>query len=182
MSLKVIINFKDTYPPVNIGLDFLEMRFISPQKDGANRELLVSLKPHSDPELPNVINLGFGPPDDHGGFDDHVKLRHADIHKVFSTVIFHALTFLEINPDLTIGLDGSDDSRATLYQLMFKFNREYLENYFFPIGVDYYVRIFRDNSYEQDEDGYYIKRPKAEPFNYTRNRHDLYRYYMFRIK
>lgn len=182
MSLKVIINFEDTYLPINLEPDFSEMSFISPQKDGTNRELFVFVNPHPDAELPNVYNLGFGPPDGYGGFHDDVKLRHADHDKVFSTVLFHALLFLQENPNLTIGLDGSDDSRATLYHLMFKSNREYLDDFFIPIGVDWYVRIFRDNTYEQDEHGYFIKRPRPEPFNYERTRHDLYRYYMFRIK
>lgn len=182
MSLKVKINFEDTYPPINIEPDFSEMSFISAQKDGTNREIFVSIKPHSDAELPNVYNLGFGPPDGHRSFLDDVKLRHADNDKVFSTVLFHAFLFLQENLNLTIGLDGSDDSRATLYHLMFKSNKDYIDDFFIPIGVDWYVRIFRDNTYEQDENGYYIKRPRPEPFDYDRTRHDLYRYYMFSLK
>lgn len=182
MSLKVTINFENTYPPTYIAADFSQMRFISRQRDGSQAELLVAIKQHPDPELPNVFNLGFGPPDGDGNFQDDVKLRHMDNDKVFSTILFLSLLFLQENPHLTIGLDGSDDSRATLYHLMFKSNRLYLDEYFIPIGVDWYVRIFRDNTYEQDEKGFYIKRPRPEPFDYERNRHDLYRYYMFRLK
>ncbi|RZM29142.1 MAG: hypothetical protein EOO88_06125 [Pedobacter sp.] len=182
MSLKVTVNFDDTYPPIIIEPDFTEMSFISPQKTGTDVELFACIKPHPDQELPNVFNLGFGPPDGNGGFKDNVKLSHSNNDKVFSTVLFLALLFLEKNPHLTIGLDGSDDSRATLYHLMFKSNKEYLNDFFIPIGVDWYVRIFRDNTYEQDEEGHYIKRPRPEPFNYERTRHDLYRYYMFRLK
>jgi hypothetical protein len=93
MSLKVIINFEDTYQPIHIEPDFSEMSFISPQKDGSSTELLVFIKPHPDAELPNVYNLGFGPPNGEGSFHDDIKLRHADNSKVFSTVLFHALYF-----------------------------------------------------------------------------------------
>jgi len=182
MSLKITINFEDTYPPTDIQPDFAEMKFISPQKDGTNVELLVSIKPHPDPELPNVYNLGFGPLDGNDSFLDNVKLLHINNNKVLSTVLFLALLFLKENPKLTIGLDGSNDTRATLYQMMFKSNRNYLKDFFIANGVDWYVRIFRNDTYEQDKHGNYIKRPRPEPFNYDRTRHDLYRYYMFRLK
>jgi hypothetical protein len=182
MSLQVTINFEDTYEPLSIEADFSKMSFNSPQKNGSNIELFVFIERHPDPELPNVYNLGFGPSDGNGAFSDATTLRHFDNSKVFSTVLFHSLLFLQTNPHLTIGLDGSNDTRAMLYHLMFKSNRYYLEEYFTAIGVDWYVRIFRDNSYEQDEDGFFIKRPRPELFNYERSRHDLYRYYMFKLK
>ena len=81
-----------------------------------------------------------------------------------------------------MGIDGSDDLRATLYQMMFKTNKDYLDEFFVPLGVDYYVRIFRDGNYEQDALGNYIAKPRAEQFDYERSRHDLYRYYLFRLK
>lgn len=182
MSLMITINFEDTYPPIDIQPDFSEMKFISPQKDGTDVELLVSIKPHPDPELPNVYNLGFGPPDSNGEFLDDVKLYHLNNNKVFSTVLFLAFLFLQENNNMTIGLDGSNNTRATLYQMMFKSNKTYLSDFFIAIGVDWYVRIFRDDTYEQDELGHFIKRPRPEPFSYERTRHDLYRYYMFRLK
>jgi len=182
MSLNININFEDIYTPIDIMQDFSEMTFISPQKDGTDVELLVFIKPHPDPELPNVYNLGFGPPDGNSQFLDNVKLYHLNNNKVFSTVLFLAFSFLEENPHLTIGLDGSNDTRATLYHLIFKFNKEYIHDFFTAIGVDWYVRIFRDNTYEADEDGFFIKRPRPELFDYERTRHDLYSYYMFRRK
>ncbi len=144
--------------------------------------IFVKIEPLHNTYLPNVYNLGFGPPDGKGGFHDDVRLKHADVGKVFSTVLFHSLTFLEDDPKLTIGIDGSDDLRATLYQMMFKTNKEYLDEFFVPLGVDYYVRIFRDGSYEHDELGNYISKPRAEQFDYNRSRHDLYRFYLFRLK
>jgi len=59
-----------------------------------------------------VYNLGFGPPDGAGSFSDTVSLSHSNPAKVFSTVILVAIAFLERNPSLAIGIDGSDDRRA----------------------------------------------------------------------
>lgn len=71
-----------------------------------------------------------------------------------------------MHPGLTLGIDGSDDLRAALYHGMFRSNKKYLSPIFNPIGVDWYVRIFRDGRYEQDENGYYIAKPKPEAFDY----------------
>ena len=178
----ITINFEDTYDPIGMDPDLCEMRFISPQKAGADRELLLKITPHPNPFLPNVYNLGFGPPGGKGGFLDDVRLKHADVGKVFSTVLFHALTFLQASPHLTIGIDGSNDVRATLYHQMIKRNRDYLEDVFVVIGVDWYVRVFRDWTVEQDDNGHLLPKPRPELFDYERERHDLYRYYMFRLR
>lgn len=158
------------------------MLFNSPQANGETEVILVTIAPHPDSYLPNVYNLGFGPPDGKGGFKDNVKLKHLHINKVFSTVLFLGLTFLKENPEMTIGVDGSDNSRATLYHLMYKTNRKYMGEFFKAIGVDWYVRIFRDGNYEADEFGNYIAKPRPESFDYNRSRHDLYRYYMLSLK
>lgn len=176
------IDFEDTYEPIAIQDDLSQMIFNSPQRNGSTELLLIKITPHPDSNLPNVYNLGFGPPDGREGFFDDVKLRHKNISKLFSTVIFLGLTFLQENPSKTIGIDGSNDLRATLYHLMYKTNRKYLSEFFKAIGVDWYVRIFRDGNYEADEFGNYIAKPRPEAFNYNRNRHDLYRYYMLSLK
>jgi len=175
------INFKDTYPPINLEDDFLTMTFESPQKDGSNQLLLVKIDHHNDPLLPNVYNLGFGPPNGQGGFLDDVRLKHVNIHRVLSTVLFHSLNFLELHTGTAMGIDGSDDLRAALYHHVFRSNRAYLGQFFTATGVDWYVRIFRDGRYEQDEYGYYIAKPRPELFDYRRTRQDLYRYYIFRL-
>lgn len=175
------IDFEHTYRPMNLDHDFSTMTFESPQIDGSSQLLLVKIDHHNDPLLPNVCNLGFGPPDENNSFRDNVRLKHANVHKVFSTVLFQGLSLLELHPHLTIGIDGSDDLRAALYHRIFLSNKKYLSEIFNPIGVDWYVRIFRDGRYEQDIDGYYIAKPKPEPFDNERTRHDLYRYYMFTL-
>lgn len=178
----ITIDFDQVYEPLTLSEDFSEMTFNAPQLGAADELIVVQITPHSDPLLPNVYNLGFGPLDGKGGFVDNVRLKHADLDKLFSTVLFHALSFLEANPGLTIGVDGSDDLRARLYHGMFKSNKSYLSDFFIASGVDWYVRIFRDGSYEKDGNGFAVAKPRPEPFDYQRDNKDLYRYYMFRLK
>ncbi|WP_394332016.1 DUF6934 family protein [Pedobacter hartonius] len=182
MSLKININFKDTYTPIYIEEDLSGMSFNSPQKNGSSCELLAMINPYPGSELPGVYNIGFGPPDGKGRFIDYVDLKHTDSNKVFLTVLLFGITFLQRNPELTHGLDGSTDTRAALYHLMYKYNKTYLTEFFDAIGVDWYIRVFRNNTYDADSHGNFIARPRPEPFNYKRDRHDLYRYYMFRLK
>ncbi|WP_409994875.1 DUF6934 family protein [Chitinophaga pinensis] len=144
--------------------------------------MVVKIVRHPYLDLPNVYNLGFGPPNMKGGFRDDVKLQHADLGKVLSTVLFHGVGFLQRNPSLVLGIDGSDDVRAMLYHLIAKFNHDYLTGSLAILGVDWYIRVFRDGSYEIDQNGHLISKPKPESFNHQRSRHDLYRYYMFRLK
>jgi hypothetical protein len=180
--MQVTINFDDTYEPLSLSDDLSEMTFDSPRVDGSIQRIVVQITPHPDPLLPDVYNLGFGPPDGNGGFIDNIQLSHSNLNTVFSTVLFHALSFLEINPGLTIGLDGSDDLRARLYHRITKFNKAYLDDFFITIGVDWYVRIFRNGDYEKDSQGTPIAKPRPELFDYLRDNKDLYRYYMFRKK
>lgn len=178
----ITINFEETFEPTSMESDLSKMTFDSPQVDGTIVSIIVRIDPHPDPDLPEVFNLGFGPSDGNGRFLDDVRLQHADISRVFSTVLFHGLTFLQETPKLTLGVDGSDDIRATMYHLIVKSNRIYLSEFFVAIGVDWYVRVFRDWSYELDADGNLLSKPKPEQFDYQRTRHDLYRYYMFHLR
>ncbi|MCX2477669.1 hypothetical protein OQY15_01125 [Pedobacter sp. MC2016-15] len=180
--MSITINFDDIYEPASLSDDFSQMSFNAPQFDGSDLELLVTITQHHDEQLLGVYNLAFGPKDENGEPDDQIRLKHQNIDKVFSTIILNALSFLQLNPELKIGIDGSDDLRARLYHGMFKSNREYLQESVLAIGVDWYVRIFRDYTYEQDEIGNFIARPRPEPFNYERENRDLYRYYMLRLK
>ncbi|RBQ11545.1 DUF6934 family protein [Pedobacter miscanthi] len=180
--MQITINFEQTYSATFISEDLTEMTFDSPQRDGSSTKILVKISKHPDPLLPDVYNLGFGPPDLNGSFLDDVSLQHFDINRVFSSVLFLALVFLDTNSHLTIGIDGSNDFRARLYHRMFKHNSIYLAEYFTAIGVDWYVRIFRNGNYEQYEDGTPFAKPRPELFDYERENRDLYRYYMIKLK
>lgn len=177
----VTIDFEQTFDAISIENDLSEMSFYSPQIGGEVELLLVKISPHPDTNLPGVFNLAFGPPNGQGGLRDDVRLRHADSNRVFSTVLFHGLSFLQEHPDFTLGIDGSDDIRAMTYHLMLKANRNYLQDFFAIIGVDWYVRVFRDWSCEVDSAGNLVAKPRPEVFDFQRSRHDLYRYYMFQL-
>jgi len=157
--------------------------FKSPQVVGDTVLMRVVIEPHPDPLLPNVYNLAIGPPIGDSAIDDNVRLRHVDSGRVFSTAILFALTFLTEFPETIIGLDGTDDLRATLYHSMFIANRESMGEYFETIGVDWYVKLLRNQiDIERNNDGTPFFKPRPEAFDYSRTRHDLYRYYMFELK
>lgn len=182
MSLKIEINLDDTYDYTETRRDQSEMTFSSPQRDGSFSIIQVGIEEYLALGMPNVYNLGFGPPNGNGGIIDHVPLKHLDNDKVFSTILLFALKFLRRNPETIIGLDGSDDKRTILYHLMFKRNKNYLDQILTAMGVDWYIRVFRDWTYDADAEGNFISRPRPETFDYNRPRHDLYRYYMFHLK
>lgn len=160
------------------------LEFRSPQRENTPPVLMaVEIKPHPDELLTNVYNLAMGPKNDIGQIDDKVRLKHVDSSKMFSTVIVFAIAFLDEFSDLIIGLDGSDDLRATLYHSMFQSNREQLNDFITCIGVDWYVKLLRNRQeIERTSDGSPFFKPRPEPFDFTRTRHDLYRYYMIQRK
>jgi hypothetical protein len=157
--------------------------FYTSQLKGSDILIRVIIKPHPDPLLPNVYNLSMGPPVNDDGIDDKIRLKHKDSSRVFSTAVLFALTFLTEFPDMLIGLDGSDDLRATLYHSMFIANRTAMDDFFVSIGVDWYVKLLRNQlDIERTPDGDLLFKPRPETFDYQRTRHDLYRYYMLALK
>src|SRR5690606_32736290 len=129
-------------------------------------------------------NLAFGPIDQNGDIDDRIILKHKNVNKVFSTVLFYAITFLEDNSteSYSIGIDGSNEIRAYLYHRMFRFNQMYLSDIILTVGVDWYVKLLRNGTdIERDSDGLPLFKPRPEPFDLTRKPNDLYRYYIFTL-
>ena len=176
------INFEDTYDPTEVSTDLSSVTFYSVDLDKGPVVIKVAIEPLEDPLLPKVFNLAFGPINEHGNIDDTAKVRHENISKMFSTVLIIALFFLEQYPDSHIGLDGSNDVRAYLYHRMFRANRYLLGEFFDAVGLDWYVRLLRNNEIERDEEGFAYFKPRPEPFDYQRPDIDLYRYYMFNLK
>lgn len=180
---KIEIDFENTFEFVEYGENLSFVTFYSPLNNGQKELLKVKIKPLNDPLLPNVYNLSFGPIIEFGGVDDKIQLNHVNSNKVFSTILLYALSYIEIFPNVTIGVDGSNDVRAYLYHRMFHTNREYLSDFFITIGVDWYVKLLRHgNDVERDNLGIPVFKPKPEPFDYERKSTDLYRYYMFHGK
>ena len=181
----IIIDFENTFKPhlVTFNRKLSAMEFYSPQRKSGPELIRVEIKPHPDNLLPDVYNLAMGPLDEKGNIDDEARLKHVDSNKLFSTIILFAVAFLSEYPELTIGLDGSDDRRATLYHSMFIVNRKHLSQYVVCIGVDWYVKLLRNQvEIELNQDGTPFYKPRPEPFDYSRTRHDLYRYYMFQLR
>jgi hypothetical protein len=181
----ITIDLDNTYPLISGKIDLLLSigEFYVPQAKNGNILMRVTIKPHPDPLLPNVYNLAIGPPVEDDKIDDQARLKHKDSSRVFSTAILFALAFLTDYPEMLIGLDGSDDLRATLYHSMFIANRETMNEFFTAIGVDWYVRLLRNREeIERTADGDPFFKPRPEVFDYQRNRHDLYRYYMLALK
>ncbi len=128
--------------------------------------------------------MAFGPIDKNGKINDEIKIHHYNVGKVFSTVILFAISFLEKNQnrDLSIGIDGSNETRAYLYHRMFRYNFSSLSDTILMIGVDWYDRLLRNREdIERDSDGIAFFKPRPEPFDISRSPQDLYRYYMFSL-
>ena len=176
------INFDETYDLLEVSEDFSITSFFSPNVNGINVLISVQIFPLSHPLLPNVYNLAFGPIKSSGEIDDQARIRHTNLSKLFSTILLASLTFLQAHPERIIGLDGSDDIRAYLYHRMFQKNRNNLDSYFMPSGVDWFVRLMRNETLEVDSDGVLYFQPIVEPFDYKRLSTNLYRYYLFKLK
>ncbi|WP_436488440.1 DUF6934 family protein [Chitinophaga sp. ARDCPP14] len=175
------INFEDTFEPIEVATDLTDIKFYSRLKNGKLILLKIEIRPLTDPLLPNVFNLAFGPLNEEGKINDEIKVNHSNIGKMFSTVLLFALSFLRKNNSSTIGVDGSNDIRAYLYHRMFQTNKKYLCDVIITIGVDWYVRLLRNNTVEKDNLGFPFFKPKPEQFDYQRSTKDLYRYYMFHL-
>jgi len=176
------IDFEDTYEPIEVAEDLSFMTFYTEVTNASPILLKVEISPLGDPLLPNVFNMSFGPLLQNGNMDDTAKINHQNRNKVFSNIILFSLVFLQSNPEMTIGIDGSNDIRAYLYHRMFLTNREYLDEYFITIGVDWYVKLLRNGAIELDTKGLAYFKPKPEPFDYQRAATNLYRYYMYQLK
>lgn len=177
----VTINLDETYGAQAVSFDreVSVMTFLSPQRNNEPIMIQVQIQPHPDELLASVYNLAMGPLDEHGQINDHIRLKHEDSDRFFSTIILFCVAFLDEYPELIIGLDGSDDLRATLYHSMISSNREHLSEYFACVGVDWYVKLLRNREeIERKPNGDPFFKPRPEPFDFTRTRRDLYRYYL----
>ncbi len=178
----IVLDLSNPILPHFASSDLMDYRFYSPQTDGSVVELKVAISSINDPLLPNVYNIGFGPDDGAGGIDDKIHLRHANTGQIFSTVIVLGMAFLQQQPGTTIGIDGSNESRAYWYHRMFQSNYESLKDEIVITGVDWYVRLLRTGDVERDVYGQAFFKPRPEPFDLQRKSVDLYRYYLIDIK
>lgn len=135
-----------------------------------------------DLSLPfEVFNLTFGPVNDMGNIDDHVKLGHENIGKLFSTILLQVIQFLKSHPEVAVGIDGSTDSRTYMYHRLFLTNEKYLAAYCDAVGVDWFVKVLRNGELEEHESGAFLARPRFEIIPKDGKRAALFRYYLLRI-
>jgi len=179
MALNIKIDFLNVYPVrfVNNLNSIFETELI----DGTSISLGIKISSEEHPLMADVHNLAFGPVNKFNQIDDQVKLTHKDHSKVFSTIVFEGGSFLTANPDKFLGIDGSNTARAYMYYRCIQNNFDYLTSYFEIYGVNFFVRVLRDDVYDyENEDFLTIPNAieKREVIKVTR----LYNYFIFKIK
>ena len=185
MAVPVKIDFDNLYEIENISEDLKFSSFRTQLNNGHAVPLVVRISNQSHALLPNVYNLSFGPLNAKGKLDDKAELTHADYSKVFSTILFSALAYLETNPGHYLGIDGSDNARAYFYYRALQRNFAYLDRHFRMYGVKYYVRISRfgktqyDNPFDfEDIIPYPFRITKGAPVSQDH----MYNYFIFNLK
>ena len=153
--------------------------------DGSNEDFHVEISSEEHELLANVYNLAFGPLDENGSIDSAGKSKYADYSSVFSTIFFHAYSYLKHYPDRLLGIDGSTNSQAFKYYTFILKNFEYLNRYFNVYGVKYYVRIsrYKKTQYENPFD-FEDYNPLAEDIEVSDpiDLSHMYNYFVFKLK
>lgn len=186
MALNVKINFDDCYEIETLSSDLSLSKFTTILKEGEEVPLAVQISNTVHPFIADVYNLAFGPLTDDNRIDDKAKLQHKNHSKVFSTIIFTALTFLTENKEKFLGIDGSNNARAYLYYRCIQNNFDYLNQFFVIYGVNYYVRVLR--KLKDDDDGHPIDSNDLKPIPELIEKdaiipaEKLYNYFIFKIK
>ncbi len=126
----------------NFGLN----KFNAITTENKNISLSIKISDTSHDLLPDVYILAFGKLNGEE-IDDRIRLKHKDVSKTFSTIIFTAYSFLtfEGNENKYLGVDGSDLARALMYYRCIQNNFDCLNQFFIISGVNYYVRILRSD-------------------------------------
>ncbi|TDX00005.1 DUF6934 family protein [Dinghuibacter silviterrae] len=150
MTVAIAIDFENVYKFDSVSEDWKKSTFRPEVMKGEKVPLIVEIGSEAHELLPNVYNLAFGPRGPKGRIDDKALLTYKDYSKVFSTILFTGLTYLNINNGHFIGIDGSNNARAFLYYRIIQKNFDYLDHYFNIYGLKYYVRITRFGKRQYD--------------------------------
>jgi hypothetical protein len=185
MSVSFKIDFDNLYDIENISADLRFSSFTTRLNNGQELPLNVKISNQSHALLPNVYNLAFGPLNAKGKIDDKAELKHADYSKVFSTILFSALAYLESNPGHYLGIDGSDNARAYFYYRAVQRNFPYLSRHFRMFGVKYFVRITRFGKTQYDNP-FDFEDIMPYPFRIDKgalvSQDHMYNYFIFNLK
>lgn len=186
MALNIKVDFDNCYEAEPLSADLRLTRFETELTNDSKAAIGVLISSQAQHLLPNVFNLAFGPLDANNEIDDQAKLTHANHSKVFSTIIFSALTFLNANRDKYLGIDGSNNARAYMYFRIIQNNYDTLTQYFDIYGVKYYVRILRktkdeDEGHPVDPHDITAVPARIEKGEIVRSE-KMYNYFIFKIK
>ncbi|NIG53379.1 hypothetical protein [Chitinophaga sp. Cy-1792] len=177
----LMIDFENTYNRIWTSFDLRRANLYAEVEGNRFVELLIKIDAMDDPEFEGYNVLSFGPVKSDGSIDTSVRLKYIDVGKVLSTILLQGWIFLRGNQDCFLIIDGSTDLRTILYHQILKNNRDYIEVYFRPLGIDYYVRRKRDDTYELDEFGQLLPKPMIFDFDYKRTKYCLYKYYALEL-
>ncbi len=152
----VKIDFENCYEIELLSENFGFCKFDSITADNKTVSLGIKISDTSHDLLPDVYNLAFGKIEE-DSIDDNIRIKHKDVSKTFSTIIFTAYSFLTIeeNENKYLGVDGSNLTRAIMYYRCIQNNFDYLNQFFIISGVNYYIRILRPDQ----NNGAYIPDP-----------------------
>lgn len=158
MGVNIKIDLRDVYNFIYKDVEQRLSVFETTLKDGKKLRLGIRISLNAHPLMPNVYNLSFGPINNDGTIEDKARVTHRNIGKVFSTVLFEALSFLRQNPAKLLGIDGSNNVRTHMYYRCMQNNFYYLTDIFNIQGVNYYIRMLREaEDGNCDLDGYFQK-------------------------
>jgi hypothetical protein len=180
MALNIKIDFNERYSTY-LSPDIKYSAFDTELVNGKKLRLDIKISTNEHHLMPDVYNLAFGPFDENHEIDDKVKLKHKSHSKVFSTIVFEALSFLSEHPDKFLGIDGSNTARTYMYYRCIQNNYDYLATHFLIYGVNYYARILRDGTPDFDLDSLLIV-PNPIHKGEIISCEKLYNYFIFKAK
>jgi hypothetical protein len=185
MSAPVKIDFETLYEIDQISADLKYACFQTILQNGQAVPLVVKISNQSHELLPDVYNLAFGPLNKKGKIDDKAEISHKDYSKVFSTILFTALTYLKSNPNHYLGIDGSDNARAYFYYRAIQRNFNYLDQHFRMFGIKYFVRISRFGKTQYDNP-FDFEEIMPYPFRISRedkvSQDSMFNYFIFNLQ
>jgi len=181
MALNIKVNLDNHYELQLADGDLRYSIFESALTNGNTSRLGIKISSEQHPYMPNVHNLALGPVNEKNEIDDYIKLTHQDHSKVFSTIVLAGFTFLNNHKDKYLGIDGSDTSRAYMYYRCIQNNFEYLNTLFNIFGVNYYLRVLRDEPGGFDRQDV-LAMPKLIQKGEILPPVKLYNYFIFNIK
>src|SRR5690348_14655404 len=104
--INIDLNLEDTYEINVLSNDLSKFSFNSPTNGASEyEEIQVEIERTRNSFLNEFLNLAFGPLDENGVINDFASVKHKDVSKALSTVLFCGLSYLETFKNVYIGID-----------------------------------------------------------------------------